>query len=323
MSALQIDDLINPVRLRLGIKRAFTGDINEVLSELFQNSARAGARNLQIITDNQGFLYHDDGRGLRDRSDFEALLKLGESRWDRSVEEEQQPMGLGIHSLLAHEEVESVTFSSNLLSLTLDARRWWTDWQYAAGWADNLSHISFPAPGMNIGVTCSRALKNELVKALTDCWLIYRSPARGYHDLLNITINDMIVSTSVPEDATPSIPLIETSYRNNRLVIGLYRKEEYVTQNGIWVNFFGQKGTGARPGPTRRSRTRGDAVDMSDEASRFGTTDMDIAHGRITEDAVDCLFDFILIRLFPRNKPAPCTISFKREAELFQVLRKN
>jgi hypothetical protein len=85
MSALQIDDLINPVRLRFGIKRAFTGDINEVLSECLQNSARAGARNVQIITDNNGFLYHDDGRGLRDRSDFEALLKLGESGWDRCV----------------------------------------------------------------------------------------------------------------------------------------------------------------------------------------------------------------------------------------------
>ena len=36
MSASQINDLINPSRLRLGIKRAFTGDINEVLSEIFQ-----------------------------------------------------------------------------------------------------------------------------------------------------------------------------------------------------------------------------------------------------------------------------------------------
>jgi hypothetical protein len=93
---------------------------------------------------------------------------------------------------------------------------------------------------MNIGVTCSRALTDQLVKALTDSWLIYRSPARGYHDLLNITINDTVVDTSVPEDARPSIPLIETSYQNNRLVIGLYGKEGYTTQNGIWVNFFGQ-----------------------------------------------------------------------------------
>src|SRR5215510_4234176 len=138
MSASQINDLINPARLRLGIKRAFTGDINEVLSEIFQNAMRAGAKNVWITTDDRGFAYQDDGRGLRDESDFESLLKLGESGWDQRVEEEQQPMGLGIHSLLAHDEVESVTFSSNILSLTIDARRWWTDWQYAVGWADNL-----------------------------------------------------------------------------------------------------------------------------------------------------------------------------------------
>ena len=53
-------------------------------------------------------------------------------------------------------------------------------------------------------------------------------------------INDTVVNTSVPEDAKPSVPLIETSYQNNRLVIGLYGKEGYTTQNGIWINFHGQ-----------------------------------------------------------------------------------
>jgi hypothetical protein len=32
----QIGDLINPMRLRLGIKSAFTGDVHEILSECFQ-----------------------------------------------------------------------------------------------------------------------------------------------------------------------------------------------------------------------------------------------------------------------------------------------
>jgi hypothetical protein len=240
MSASQINDLINPARLRLGIKRAFTGDINEILSEMFGNSQRAGTRNAQITTDDRGFIYQDDGRGLRNKADFDALLKLGESGWDQSVEEDQQPMGLGIHSLLAHEDVESVTFSSNLLSLTLDARRWWTDLQYASGWADNLKQICFPAPGMCIGVMCSKTLTEQLVNALTDGWQSYRSPARGYYDWLNITINDTAVNTSVQEEAMPSIPLIETSYQNNRLVIGLHGKEGYATQHGIWVNFYGQ-----------------------------------------------------------------------------------
>ena len=115
-------------------------------------------------------------------------------------------MGLGVHSILAHDEVQSVTFSSNLLSLTLDAHLWW-DWQYAVGWRENLRTTCFPAPGMNIGVVCSKALTDQLVKTLTDAWLIYRSPARGYIGLLNVMINDTVVNTSVPEDAMPSVPL--------------------------------------------------------------------------------------------------------------------
>lgn len=62
MSASQINDLINPARLRFGIKRAFTGDVNGVLSEIFQNAMRAGARNIRITTDDRGFTYQDDGR---------------------------------------------------------------------------------------------------------------------------------------------------------------------------------------------------------------------------------------------------------------------
>ncbi|MCI0659569.1 MAG: hypothetical protein L0220_00695 [Acidobacteria bacterium] len=236
----QISDLINPMRLRLGIKRAFTGDVNEILNECIQNSMRAGAQNIQITTDDRGFIYQDDGRGLRDESDFEDLVILGESGWDQHIEEEQMPLGLGIHCLLAHDEIESVTFSSNHLSLTLDAKRWFSDSQYAVGWRDNLSTISFPAPGMNIIVKCSKALTANLIQALTDGWLIHRSPARGYHDLLYITLNGTVVDTSVQEGAMPSVSLIDTFYQKNRLIIGLHGKEGYGTQNGIWVNFYGQ-----------------------------------------------------------------------------------
>src|SRR5262245_25674698 len=127
MSSSRITEIINPSRLRLGIKRAFTGTVNEVIGELLQNSFRAGARTIRITTDDRGFIYHDDGRGLLNEDDFEALIKLGESGWDHRVETEQQPMGLGFTVLLAQEEVESVTFSSNLLALTLNAKRWWED----------------------------------------------------------------------------------------------------------------------------------------------------------------------------------------------------
>jgi len=240
MSSTQITDLINPMRLRLGIKRAFTGDVVEILGELFQNAQRASARNVRILTDDKGFIYQDDGRGLRNEADFEALIKLGESGWDQWIEEEQQPMGLGIHSLLAHEEVESVCFSSNLLALTLDSKHWWTDERYAIHWQDNLRQISFPLPGLNICVTCSKGLTENLIKVLTGNPQITRSPAQGYHDLLNITLNDAVVNTEVPRSALPQVPLIETEYQNNRLVVGLHDKNGYPTTTGISINWFGQ-----------------------------------------------------------------------------------
>lgn len=62
---------------------------------------------MRIIAGDRGFIYQGDGRGLRDKSDFEALMKLGDPGWDRSVEAVQNPMRLGVHVLLAHEEVES------------------------------------------------------------------------------------------------------------------------------------------------------------------------------------------------------------------------
>ena len=56
MSSSRITEIINPSRLRLGIKRAFTGAVNEVIGELLQNSFRAGARTIRITTDDRGFI---------------------------------------------------------------------------------------------------------------------------------------------------------------------------------------------------------------------------------------------------------------------------
>src|SRR5262245_30279714 len=54
MSSSRITEIINPSRLRLGIKRAFTGAVNEVVGELFQNSLRAGAQSVRIAADDRG-----------------------------------------------------------------------------------------------------------------------------------------------------------------------------------------------------------------------------------------------------------------------------
>ncbi len=90
------------------------------------------------------------------------------------------------------------------------------------------------------GVVGGKQLIPILSHLFIDGWLIHRSPARGYHDLLSIMLNGTVVDTSVQEEAVPSISLIDTFYQNNRLVIGLHGKEGYATQHGVWVNWFGQ-----------------------------------------------------------------------------------
>jgi hypothetical protein len=135
--------------------------------------------------------------------------------------------------------IATVTFTSNLLSLAIEAARWWKDEPYAVGWRERLTPISFPAPGMSISVTCSKEMTEKLIKALTDSHAT-RSAAQGYYDLLDITLNDVAVNTKVPNAGLPQVPLIETAYQNNLLVIGLHDKNGYSTATGLWVNWFGQ-----------------------------------------------------------------------------------
>jgi hypothetical protein len=171
-----------------------TSQITDAVNELFHHSRRAGARNVQIITDDRGFIYQDDGHGLRDRSDFEALIELEESERNRRVEVEHQPAGQGIQGLLAQDKVEAVNIASNMLYLTLDAGRWRTDEQYVAGWRNNLHLICFPTPGLNVGVTCAKVLAEQLVQALTSVAQTDHAAARSHDDVLHITLNGVALN---------------------------------------------------------------------------------------------------------------------------------
>ncbi len=103
-----------------------------------------------------------------------------------------------------------------------------------------MKEIGFPVPGVSIKGACSKELTDRLIKTLTGEWNITRSPARGYYDLLQITLNDVAVKTSVPTEALPKVSLIVTEYQNNRLVIGLHDKSGYSTTTGLWINWYGQ-----------------------------------------------------------------------------------
>lgn len=230
--ATKLGTLVNPDRIRSSIKRLFRNRIDEVLSELFQNSQRSRATKVDIVTTENTFTIHDNGHGLLNGIDgFHALLTLAESNFDNHTIKDQDPMGLGIVSLLTHDQVKEVTFSSGHLELTINTDQWWNDPDYYSRWFTRLVTLDQCVGGLRISVTCSPELVKALISALEpkDSLLLYSfrdeastssSPAQGYEGILNITLNSANIRTTLPRWTTLTDLLVSTTYKGCRLDIG-------------------------------------------------------------------------------------------------------
>ena len=92
----------------------YFGSSKAILRELFQNSFRAGARNITITYDEKILRFKDDGRG----SDAESFLIAGQSGWGEETTA-VDPAGLGAFSFLRPEYVTSVSYRSRDWRMTL------------------------------------------------------------------------------------------------------------------------------------------------------------------------------------------------------------
>jgi hypothetical protein len=225
--------LVNTDRIRSSVKRLFKNRIDEILAELFQNGQRAGATSITITTNKNSFTIQDNGHGLLNGVDgFHTLLKLADSHFDNTTIEDQDPMGLGIVSLLTHDQITEVTFSSGLLELTIDTKRWWTEPEYYSVWYQRLLTLDTPITGLRITALCSPELASELETVLkpkdslpnsfrsTPEPFQYASPAQGYDKILTITLNGQNVRTSLPAWTQLQDTLIKTTFRGSKLRIG-------------------------------------------------------------------------------------------------------
>ena len=120
--------------------------------------------------------------------------KLAESHFDNETIEDQDPMGVGIVSLLTHDQITEVTFSSGSLELTIDTKLWWTEPDYYSVWFERMVTLDQPVTGLRIAVSCSPELVKALHDSLTPKDQIYSftdqiyksaSPAQGYEGILN------------------------------------------------------------------------------------------------------------------------------------------
>lgn len=248
-STTELSTLVNTDRIRSSVKRLFKNRIEELLGEAFQNSQRAGAKTVTISTTENTFTIQDDGHGLLNGVDgFHTLLKLADSHFDNDTIEDQDPMGLGIVSLLTHDEITEVTFSSALLELTIDTKRWWTEPDYYSVWYQRLITLDTPVAGLRILAQCSAKLVAEIGTALKPKDSLsysfhsttldpfeYASPAQGYDNILSITLNGENVRTSLPAWTQLHDTLIRTSFRGSKLLIG-YNTSSYKSS----VLWYGQ-----------------------------------------------------------------------------------
>lgn len=235
-----LSELINSDRVRSSIRRLFQNDIGECLSELLQNSQRARATKVEIITGEEGFTYRDDGHGLLGGvAGFHTLLKIAESSFDNETMADQDPMGLGIHALLAHDAIRQVTFASGGHRLSLDTRRWWTDHDYYTHWFRQLEKLPEPVGGFELVVSADVKLVEQLKQAFTNSTYPFRrtGPAEGYEGYLEITLDGAKIDTRLPRWAKIEKPIIETTYHGSRLTIGF--DCEYGSRNSS-INWYGQ-----------------------------------------------------------------------------------
>lgn len=91
------------------ITRLFNNGVSDVLVEALQNSRRAGAGCVEIdVVDFDGraiLVIRDDGSGVDDPT---KLVTLGDSGWDATIANREDPAGMGVFSLAGrHVEIRS------------------------------------------------------------------------------------------------------------------------------------------------------------------------------------------------------------------------
>ena len=94
----------------------FFGSSKSILTELFQNSYRAGAENIRITWNPETRVlgFKDDGRGCNP----EDLVVVGDSGWDENSPA-IDPAGIGVFSILRPEYCERVTYRSKDWEMTI------------------------------------------------------------------------------------------------------------------------------------------------------------------------------------------------------------
>lgn len=181
--------LIDAAAVRKSLPRLFSGNWDEIVGELLQNSQRAGAKHIHVtdnvhgnVADRRCMTWRDDGCGLDGSDDsFRALLAIGVSGWSEEVIANQAPLGLGLHALLAMESTHSVSLASRGRAITIDRDRWWNEPAYYNNWPKLITS----APD-NVGLQITAVYTRETASYVKSLYDMLRHACQGYGDMLKV-----------------------------------------------------------------------------------------------------------------------------------------
>lgn len=232
------------------IKNAFTGQVDEVLPELLQNSQRAHAGRVEIHTFEQGWWsYSDNGHGLLDGIDsLYTLLRWGESHYaDQAVDQNQHPIGVGLYSLICLRGIHSIRIRSGSVSLWIETEAWLHDPEYRRSWPERVRTNDLPVPGFHLvigGTTkCLEQVRTVLTRTASETYDPYFpslstcfGATQGYSDLLEVFLDDEQIQAPLPSWLTIPDADIVTAYQENLLRIKFARSGP----KGVMINWYGQ-----------------------------------------------------------------------------------
>lgn len=228
--------IVNEKRLPATIKRLFKNSVYEIVGELLQNAQRAGATEIHFNfdPDAQTISVRDDGAGIApDSNVWERVLRMADSFYpNQAVEENQNPMGVGLLSLFALEQTTSVSISSRGKTATIETNKLWNSEDYWANWTDLITDAPRFVEGFEIVIKYEEpentnsynhlAYKFEYALTKAGEGAGKHAAARGYAGILSISLDGRAVDASLPAECVPTGEnlLLDTFYQKNRLRIG-------------------------------------------------------------------------------------------------------
>jgi len=204
-------------RLLSKATRLFTGSLSGRIIEILQNARRAGATTVHIGNLDGSVAVCDNGHGI---DDFAKLLDLGNSGWGQSMDEAEDPAGVGVFCLAPRE----VEIHSGHKSVVITEKAWTGD-------SVPVQTAKDPVPG-------------TMIQFNDEPWTFDEVEKQAVFSGLSVTVDDKPCSQEafVSEQATlcPELGFrIEVRSRGNLSQWHHRWKRNYYSDD-VLINFHGQ-----------------------------------------------------------------------------------